>query len=80
MLNITGNKGEINIRWKYWLAIFGLLFMLPLANAITAPGNDSSGGRNLFIEVWEHQDGKIISGTAYEMMIDFQLTACRTPH
>jgi hypothetical protein len=25
----------------------------------------------LFIEVWEHQHGKIISGTAYKMMIDF---------
>jgi hypothetical protein len=45
--------------------------MLPLVNAITAPGNDSSGERHLFIEVWEHQDGKIISGTAYKMMIDF---------
>jgi hypothetical protein len=47
---ITGNKGEINIRWKYLLAIFELLFMLPEVGAITAPGNDFSGGRHLFIE------------------------------
>ena len=71
MHNITSNKGEINIRWKYSLAIFGLLLMLPMVGAITAPGNDSSGGRHLFIEVWDHQEGKIINGTAYKMMIDF---------
>jgi hypothetical protein len=44
---------------------------MPLAvNAITDQGN-VSGEKHLFVEVWEHQDGKVISGNAYMMMIDF---------
>jgi hypothetical protein len=66
---MTSNKGGINIGWTSWLAVFGLLLMLPIVNA-AAPSNDL-GEKHLFIDVWEHQDGKVISGTAYKMMIDF---------
>lgn len=44
--------------------------MLPAVIAITDQGN-VSGEKHLFVEVWDHRDGKVISGKAYMMMIDF---------
>jgi len=52
------------------LAISSILFVLHASNAVTTQG-DVLGEKHLFIEVWEHQDGKIISGKAHKMMIDF---------
>jgi hypothetical protein len=60
----------IDIRWKCWVAIFCFLFVLPVVNPLSDQGNVSVD-KHLFVEIWEHQDGKVISGKPHKMMIDF---------
>ena len=52
------------------MAISCILFILPVVNPLSDQGY-VSGDKHLFVEVWEHQDGKVISGKAHKMMIDF---------
>jgi hypothetical protein len=64
------NLGGIIIHWNRWLTISSLLVMLSMGNALTI-ASYVSGDKHLFIEIWEHQDGKVTSGTAHRLMIDF---------
>jgi len=58
------------VRWIFWLVAFSILSMLYMTDGLIA--SDSLPSReHLFIEFWEHQDGKLINGKAYKMMIDF---------
>jgi hypothetical protein len=66
------NMGGINIRWILWLAVSSLLIISVTVSALTLL-DKIPGKEYLFIDVLEHQDGKIISGTAYKMMIDFPI-------
>lgn len=54
-----------------WLAISSLLFStLPAVDTQSVPSTISGDG-HLFIEIWDHQDGTVISGKAHKLMIDF---------
>jgi hypothetical protein len=66
---IIEGLGGFNIKGIPWLAIFVLLFAALSIDSFAA-GSEASK-EYLFIEVWEHQDGKVISGKAYKTMIDF---------